>query len=617
MRKKKEASETIQVFARVRPLLVSEADQFPEKDVKDIRAVEISSDKEICLKRGRQEYSCPLDGVFGPVNKQEDVFSALHDVVDSVIEGVNATIFAYGQTGTGKTYTMVGRHPDARGTPAAVEDVEPDEGSVFGVIPRAVQRLFDILRQKGTFRMHCTFLEVYNENVYDLIAHHSGIGEKGGHAHSLGIRGAMSSGLPEVMGLTKIGVESPEFLLDLINKCNEIRSIRSTEYNDRSNRSHTILQLILEQEGEGKKGKVKIISKLSLVDLAGSEKWKRSHAKGADDKRIAEMTKINQSLTTLGRCISALADGTSHIPYRESKLTRILQDSLGGNCRTVFIVAISPSIANAEETYSTLRFADRAKQVMVHAVVNEVDTADVTVTQRMRYEREIERLKKLLAQARRESTIAEGDEKEGAALSKPPAPSSHRDTKKPAGQAYRTRVPGPVGSTRQSSRSSLARTSKTEELLRRQVTLLKQSQQNYEAEIDRMKGLLKSKKPGNTRVMKEHLSTLEQENAALRGALEAAEAMVEKERKAREKMRAAIRNALQKQQQAANGGEMSASMPRPLSTMHEGDEEEEAARTRSAEVRASSDGEEGEERRISSAGTQRRWWRRRGRPERR
>lgn len=298
---------------------------------------------------------------------QEKVFSCLGvDVLERAFEGYNACIFAYGQTGSGKSFTMMGTHEQK------------------GLIPRLCDTLFEriALTESESDEVSCkvevSYMEIYNEKVHDLLDF------KGGKQH-LRVREHNILG-PYVDGLSLLVVERYEDIDNLMSEGNKSRTVAATNMNNESSRSHAVFNIILTQTLTDKASAVtgEKVSKLSLVDLAGSE---RAVKTGAVGERLKEGSNINKSLTTLGLVISALADqGSSSanknnkqrfVPYRDSVLTWLLKDNLGGNSKTVMVATLSPAADNYEETLSTLRYADRAKRIVNHAVVNEDPNARI------------------------------------------------------------------------------------------------------------------------------------------------------------------------------------------------------------------------------------------------
>lgn len=277
------------------------------------------------------------------------------------------------------------------------------------MIPRAVESLFEELRSIGRHGaaaiVYCSYMQIYNNEVFDLLQEN-----KQRMKEPLTVREMIKGNGKQiyVSGLSEFRVANLDETLKLLKTGNRNRTIRATEYNEKSSRSHALLQISAEVESRGVEGATTIIrrAKLNLVDLAGSEKWATDAVMGTE--RCKELTAINQSLSALGNVISALTNPKrTHVPYRDSKLTRLLQDSLGGNTRTVVIATISPSETALDETISTLMFADRAKCVMVRVKVNEmVDDAILLA----RAQREIARLKVLLKQNASQQQVTELEE---------------------------------------------------------------------------------------------------------------------------------------------------------------------------------------------------------------
>ncbi|KAJ3273827.1 Kinesin-like protein kif3b [Terramyces sp. JEL0728] len=321
-----------------------------------------------------------FDAVFDEDSTQSEVYnSTARTIVEAALGGFNGTVFVYGQTGTGKTYSMQGVHsiPHLR-----------------GIIPQCFHHIFDFISRTGhkKFLVRVSFLEIYNEEVKDLLIKQNK-NPKGG----LDLKENPDTGV-FVKDLTAVVVKSVEELEALMELGNKNRSVGATLMNENSSRSHSIFTITIESSEVGPDGQDKYVSgKLNLVDLAGSERQSKT---GASGDRLKEATKINLSLSALGNCISALVDGKSfHIPYRDSKLTRLLQDSLGGNAKTLMIATLSPASYNFEETLSTLRYANRAKNIKNKPVVNE-DPKDAMLRE---YQNEIERLR-LALEARQKGT---------------------------------------------------------------------------------------------------------------------------------------------------------------------------------------------------------------------
>ena len=287
-------------------------------------------------------------------SKQKDVFDfSIKSTVDDILNGYNGTVFAYGQTGAGKSYTMMGT------------DMDDEEGR--GVIPRIVEQIFaSILSSPGTieYTVRVSYMEIYMERIRDLLAPQN---------DNLPVHEEKNRGV-YVKGLLEIYVSSVQEVYEVMRRGGGARAVAATNMNQESSRSHSIFVVTITQKnvetGSAKSGQ------LFLVDLAGSEKVGKT---GASGQTLEEAKKINKSLSALGMVINNLTDGkSSHIPYRDSKLTRILQESLGGNSRTTLIINCSPSSYNAEESLSTLRFGMRAKAIKNKAKVNaEISPAEL------------------------------------------------------------------------------------------------------------------------------------------------------------------------------------------------------------------------------------------------
>ncbi|XP_064409537.1 kinesin-like protein KIF13A isoform X10 [Latimeria chalumnae] len=310
---------------------------------------------------------------------QEVVFKCLGEgILENAFQGYNACIFAYGQTGSGKSFSMMGNAEQP------------------GLIPRLCCALFKRVsveeNETHTFKVEVSYMEIYNEKVRDLL-------DPKGSRQSLKVREHKVFG-PYVDGLSQLAVTSFEDIESVMSEGNKSRTVAATNMNEESSRSHAVFNIILTQtlydlqtSNSGEK-----VSKVSLVDLAGSERVSKT---GAAGERLKEGSNINKSLTTLGLVISALADQAAgkgkskFVPYRDSVLTWLLKDNLGGNSKTAMIATISPAADNYEETLSTLRYADRAKRIVNHAVVNEDPNAKIIRELR----EEVEKLKEQLSQA--------------------------------------------------------------------------------------------------------------------------------------------------------------------------------------------------------------------------
>ncbi|XP_009073147.1 PREDICTED: kinesin-like protein KIF11, partial [Acanthisitta chloris] len=331
-----------------------------------------------------------FDMVFGAQAKQIDVYrSVVCPILDEVIMGYNCTVFAYGQTGTGKTFTMEGeRSPN--------EEYTWEEDPLAGIIPRTLHQIFEKLTENGTeFSVKVSLLEIYNEELFDLLNPTPDVGEKlQMFDDPRNKRGVIIKGLEEVT------VHNKNEVYQILERGAAKRTTAATHMNAYSSRSHSVFSITIHMKETTVDGEELVkIGKLNLVDLAGSENIGRS---GAVDKRAREAGNINQSLLTLGRVITALVERAPHIPYRESKLTRILQDSLGGRTKTSIIATVSPASVNLEETLSTLEYAHRAKNIMNKPEVNQKLTKKALIKE---YTEEIERLKRDLAAAREKNGV--------------------------------------------------------------------------------------------------------------------------------------------------------------------------------------------------------------------
>eukprot|EP00753_Platysulcus_tardus_P013652 PLAT3821.1.p1 GENE.PLAT3821.1~~PLAT3821.1.p1 ORF type:complete len:636 (-),score=234.94 PLAT3821.1:133-2040(-) len=326
---------------------------------------------------------------------QEEVYAAVSDAPQAVLSGFNATVFAYGQTGSGKTFTMFGPET-ARGSLWDARTL----AATAGLVPRAVRDIFEGIRtaeEDVEFSVFVSFVQLYNERLYDLLRDPR-------RDVPLSIHEDRQQGV-YVDGLSEFEVRDAGDCLRLLKRGEENRAVRHTYMNQYSSRSHSIFMLLVEQRRSGSK---LVRGRLNLVDLAGSEKWQLGASMEA--AHVSELTSINKSLHTLGRCITALSKRRSHVPFRDSKLTRLLQDSLGGNTKTYLLAALSCSQLCADESVSTLKFADCAKQVMATVRVNETRVVDKV--QLSRLERENAELRRLLA------AVEAGDKKGLLALEK-------------------------------------------------------------------------------------------------------------------------------------------------------------------------------------------------------
>ncbi|GBG27967.1 Kinesin-related protein 5 [Hondaea fermentalgiana] len=363
--------ENIKVFIRIRPLL--------GREIAAPAVTEVSEDgSTVRVETDLHNVNARFDHVFDLDSSQEEVYAKVRFAAESVVQGFNSTIFAYGQTGSGKSFTMFGPEDDL-----SIYGAEETSRSM-GVIPRAVREVLAIAESERSrsgrsqsedqedeeVSIYCSFMQIYNDQPFDLL-------RDPGRERPLQVHENTETKEIYVVGLSEYAVTSLHECMALLEQGDEQRACRQTQMNDRRKK---------------RSGRV-VRAKLNLVDLAGSEKW--GTMEQLDKGHVSELTNINTSLHTLGRCIAALTNPkATHVPFRDSKLTRILQDALGGNSRTCIIATLSPSEAYVEESISTLKFADRAKRVMQHAHV--VETREVSLELVLRLEAEIGHLRQLL-----------------------------------------------------------------------------------------------------------------------------------------------------------------------------------------------------------------------------
>jgi kinesin family protein 11 len=328
-----------------------------------------------------------FDKVFSPAADQAIIFEdVVTPILEEMLAGYNCTIFAYGQTGTGKTYTMSGDMADTFGLLS----------DAAGIIPRVLYWLFQRLEtDQIECSVKCSFIELYNEELRDLLSIDDNVklkiyddASKKGHSATM------------VQGMEESHIKTAGAGIKLLQSGSYRRQVAATKCNDLSSRSHTVFTITTYIKKAGETGEDFICAgKLNLVDLAGSENIQRS---GAENKRAAEAGLINKSLLTLGRVINALVDKGSHIPYRESKLTRLLQDSLGGRTKTCIIATVSPAKSNLEETISTLDYAFRAKNIRNKPQINSMISKKTLLKE---FTAEIEKLKSELIATRQRNGV--------------------------------------------------------------------------------------------------------------------------------------------------------------------------------------------------------------------
>ncbi|XP_025923169.1 kinesin-like protein KIF17 [Apteryx rowi] len=373
------ASEAVKVIVRCRP--PSEREQ--ELGCKVVVRTE-SARGRCSIQNPRAAGEPPkqftFDGAYGPEHSTEQIYNEIaYPLVEGVTEGYNGTIFAYGQTGSGKSFTMQGI-------------VDPPTQK--GIIPRAFEHIFESVQcaENAKFLVRASYLEIYNEDIRDLL----GADTK----QKLELKEHPEKGV-YVKGLSLHTVHSVVQCERIMETGWRNRAVGYTLMNKDSSRSHSIFTINMEIYTVDERGQDHLrAAKLNLVDLAGSERQSKT---GATGERLKEATKINLSLSALGNVISALVDGRcKHIPYRDSKLTRLLQDSLGGNTKTLMVACLSPADNNYDETLSTLRYANRAKNIKNKPCINE-DPKDALLRE---YQEEIKKLKAILAEQMNMNTLS-------------------------------------------------------------------------------------------------------------------------------------------------------------------------------------------------------------------
>ena len=310
---------------------------------------DVLNEDKVLGKNRTKEKQYAFDFAFDETASQLELFrNTTKFLCDGVLNGFNSTVFAYGQTGAGKTHTMLGQ--------------ENNPGIMFNTMKELFKQM-KRLQIDREYKIRVSFLEIYNENIKDLIVVSN---------DALDLREDPVKGV-QVAGLSEIEVHTPDEIFELLVYGNKNRTQEATNANETSSRSHAVFQIIVEyrERDSGVKAEIKC-GKLSLIDLAGSERAAKTGNRGM---RMIEGANINKSLLALGNCINMLHENNSkgqsnYIPFRDSKLTRLLKDSLGGNCRTVMIANIAPSSSNYEDTHNTLKYANRAKNIKTNVQRN-------------------------------------------------------------------------------------------------------------------------------------------------------------------------------------------------------------------------------------------------------
>lgn len=360
------STETVKVIVRSRPLSSKEKERGNYSIINFDRSINQVEIIDVKTKLGK---TFAYDSVFDDTFTQQQLYDeSAYPLVQSTLQGYNSTIFAYGQTGCGKTYTMLG---------------VPNDPALRGIIPNSFSQIFGRISEANTetvFLVRCSYIEIYNEEVRDLLNYD----EK----TKLELKEGKDKGI-FVKNLSMHIVKSIGDIGAAMENGNNHRITKQTNMNEKSSRSHAIFTIYIETSVEQAGRTLIKAGKLNLVDLAGSERQKKT---GAEGDRLKEAIKINLSLSALGNVINALVEASQHVPYRDSKLTLLLQDSLGGNTKTLMIAVVSPADYNYDESLSTLRYASRAKFIKNKPKVNE-DPKDALLRE---YALEINKLKKLL-----------------------------------------------------------------------------------------------------------------------------------------------------------------------------------------------------------------------------
>ncbi|XP_022977213.1 kinesin-like protein KIN-8B isoform X5 [Cucurbita maxima] len=373
-------STTLTVAVKCRPLRHKERGrdivQVIESKEVLILDPDLSKDYLDRIRNRTKEKKYCFDHAFGPDSTNLEVYTkSISSIIPEVVQGLNVTVFAYGSTGSGKTYTMVGTKDDP------------------GLMVLSLHTVFDLIKmdkRADEFEVTCSYLEVYNEIIYDLLEKSSGHLElREDPEEGITVAGlrCIKKQMPTILGLLQ--VHSAGKILELLNMGNSRRKTESTEVNATSSRSHAVLEISVKRKGRNKYPNQVLHGKLALVDLAGSERATETNNAG---QKLRDGANINRSLLALANCINALGKqqkkGLAYVPYRNSKLTRILKDGLSGNSQTVMIATISPADIQYHHTVNTLKYADRAKEIKTHVQRN-VGVVDTHVSD---YQRMIDSL---------------------------------------------------------------------------------------------------------------------------------------------------------------------------------------------------------------------------------
>jgi kinesin family member 4 len=355
---------TIRVALRIRPLINKKEANETHEFLHNVN----EKDNQIIIGKNKLQF----DHVFGENSTQKDIYDrSVKPLLTSLFKGYNATVLAYGQTGSGKTYSMGLNHASVSTViDALVNKNKSPDIECIGLAPRVLSDLFSRIEATTSknptikFCVKISFIEVYNEEIKDLLK--DVIKSSKMNREPLSI--CEKNNIIQVVNLNEVQVNNPLHALNLLKKGCSSRVESSTAMNKESSRSHAIFTISLEQSKSGEYDLIR--SKLNFADLAGSEQQKKAKIEG---RHLKESIKINLGLLALGNVISELGKesvGRRHVPYRESKLTRLLQDSLGGNSVTVMLACLSPTLSSTRESKNTLRFANRVKKIKNKPIVN-------------------------------------------------------------------------------------------------------------------------------------------------------------------------------------------------------------------------------------------------------
>ena len=399
--------ERIKVAIRIRPFLSNE-----DSSNKIINLIP-EDENTLILYKNSQKFQGTFNRIFSVDSTQKEVFNFIKPCLFNIKSGINCTILAYGQTGTGKTYTMFGKdwsydeynynnnnclleleNKNEKDSLLKNQIIIDKNNEHNGIVPNLIMELYHLINKNNkennnNIDVTCSYIQIYNEKIYDLIDLSSSnelqLNSEYNKKYSLKLKSDKKQGLI-IEGLNEVNAPTYNDIFKLLETGEANRKIRHTNKNYMSSRSHTIFMINIFDKISNCKSKIK------LCDLAGSERYGNSDI--YEKEHIYEMKNINKSLFTLGNVINALAQKKKYVPYKDSKLTRILEDSLKGNSSIYLIATISPNEKNIDETFHTLNFADRAHNVMVNITQNRIgfNTGKVSNTDRIKY-KEIEELK--------------------------------------------------------------------------------------------------------------------------------------------------------------------------------------------------------------------------------